>query len=137
MLHEVALAVAEASPNAAAAQDIPGSWQNQMGSTMQFTISAPILSGTYTSAQSGGGGPVTGQLQGYVAGNLISFQVLWPSGSITAWVGHLFQPSGSQPVIKTLWHLVTEIPNPSDPNDFWQSVLAGADEFVAVGGRPF
>ena len=130
MSHEHAVAFAESGPNAAAAPVISGPWVNEMGSTMQLAVSGAIVSGTYTSAQSGGGGAVTGQLQGYVAGDLVSFQVLWPGGSITAWVGHVFVTGGSHGLIKTLWHLVTEIPSPDDPDDFWQSILAGADDFA-------
>jgi hypothetical protein len=130
MTHENAVAVAEVSPNALTVFDPSGPWVNEMGSTMQVAVNAGVLSGTYTSAQSGGGGSVSGPLQGFLGGDLLAFQVQWPGGSITAWVGHLFVDSGGHEEIKTLWHLVTEIPNPDDPNDFWQSVLAGSDIFT-------
>ena len=45
------------------------------------------LTGTYTSADSSKGGRITGALKGY--GDRISFLVLWPGGSMTAWTGQL------------------------------------------------
>lgn len=132
MHHEKAVAIAESSASAAANANIAGAWKNELGSVMEIAVSGNIVSGTYTSAQSGGGGPVSGPLQGYVAGDLVSFQVLWPGGSITAWVGHVFGGGGGTiaSLIETLWYLVSEIPNPDDPDDFWQAVLAGADSFI-------
>jgi hypothetical protein len=73
-------------------------------------------------------GPIEGTLKGYVAGDLISFLVLWPRGSITSWVGQLVEMEGV-PTIRTLWHLLTEIPDPKEPTFLWQSTFAGADEF--------
>ena len=34
------------------------------------------------------------------------------------------------PVLKTLWNLVTEVPNPQEQNFLWLSTLTGADEFT-------
>lgn len=68
------------------------------------------MAGTYVSDNSlGGGDAVKGKLKGYVAGDVISFTVLWPGGSITSWVGQMVDDKDA-PRIKTLWLLVTDIP---------------------------
>jgi hypothetical protein len=36
----------------------------------------------------------------------------------------------ANPVIRTLWHLVTEVPNEDEPTELWTSTFAGADEFT-------
>ena len=95
---------------------------------MDIVVSGSDVTGTYTSASSGAGGPVTGPLKAYVSGDLISFLVLWPGGSMTAWVGQLVDEQ-TDPRIKTLWHLVTNIPDADEPNKLWMSTFTGADEF--------
>lgn len=86
MRHENALARAgkvAAVVRPAAVPDFSGKWINELNSYMELDVDGSEISGTYTSAVSGGGGPVTGDLSGYVNGNLISFVVNW-SSSITA-----------------------------------------------------
>ena len=106
-----------------------GQWRNQYASTMMLSVSGNTISGDYTSAVSGGGGPITGSLRGFVAGDLISFTVLWPNGSMTAWVGQIINDA-TDPRIKTLWHLVMDTSDANEPTDLWGTVLAGADEFM-------
>jgi len=67
-------------------------------------------------------------LQGSVAGDLISFTVNWGE-TITTWIGHGVVDNGA-PGILTLWHLVLTIPDETDPQKQWKTVMAGADEFV-------
>lgn len=128
MLHEKALEQAEAVENSTAQPDFSGLWRNQMGSTMDLNVSGSDLDGIYTSASSSGGGPVAGRLKGFVAGDLASFLVLWPGGSQTAWVGQM-TGSDSQPVIRTLWQLVTNVPDADEPSELWTSTYVGADNF--------
>jgi hypothetical protein len=101
MRHDKALA--RSTTKATAAPNFGGTWINELNSSMTLHVQGAEISGTYTSAVSGGGGPVSGDLSGYVNGNLISFVVNWPS-SITAWVGHLVQEDGED-VIETLWQM--------------------------------
>lgn len=132
-MHEKAVEFATSSANKAGPQAGPatwlGRWKNQMGSTMDLAVTHSDLTGTYTSSTSGGGGPVTGTLKGFVAGDLISFLVLWPGGSMTAWTGQLVDDVAA-PRIKTLWHLVTDVPEGDEPTKLWTSTFAGADEFT-------
>lgn len=131
MHHEHALKTAEASKNAFGPVDFAGTWKNQMGSTMDLTVNGSDLTGEYISKTSAepGGGEVRGPIKGFVKGDLISLLVLWPSGSMTAWVGQYVDEDGSG-TIRTLWHLVTEIPDEHEDDLLWQSIFAGADEFV-------
>ena len=126
MKHEDALALAPAAPGTQA--DFSGHWKNELKSTMDLTVSGSAVTGTYTSHVSGGGGPITGPIVGFVSGHTISFIVNWPSASITAWVGHLVKERHHE-VIETLWQLATPTTNPNDPTELWESVFAGADRF--------
>jgi len=133
MQHERAVRLAISSKNKTGPKEGNatwlGRWKNQMGSEMDLKVSGNDVTGTYTSASSAGGGPITGTLKGYVAGDLISFIVLWPGGSMTAWTGQLVDDE-DVPRIKTLWHLVTDIPDAQEPTRLWTSTFAGADEFT-------
>lgn len=133
MLHEEALRIAQASPNNPNPPTYPaawaGRWENQIESFMELTVAGEHVTGTYTSSNNiEDEEPVTGELKGYVSGDLISFLVLWPGGSITAWSGQLVDDQVN-PNIKTLWHLVTDIPNALEPDKLWTTTLAGADVF--------
>jgi Avidin family len=78
-------ALARSVTRTTAAPNFGGRWINELNSKMTLKVQGVKISGTYTSAVSGGGGSVSGKLSGYVNGNMISFVVNWPS-SITAWV---------------------------------------------------
>lgn len=132
MSHEQALIAGETTPFSQEPPfDFSGEWVNQMTSTMDLKVQGSDVTGSYTSASSGlkGGGPIKGTLKGYVAGDRITFLVLWPNGSMTSWVGQVVDDR-TAPRIRTLWHVLTEIPDPDEPKFFWKSTFAGADEFV-------
>ena len=132
MLHEAALQQSENTPFSGAKSDFSGKWINQIESTMTLTVNGSDVTGEYeskTSISGAGGGKIKGILKGYVAGDLISFTVLWPRGSITAWVGQMVDEK-TTPRIKTLWHLVTEVPDAKEPDYLWTSTFTGADEFT-------
>lgn len=129
MLHEKALEQAESTQNSTGEPDFSGMWRNQMGSTMDLSVSGSDVAGHYTSASSSGGGPVAGTIKGFVAGDLISFLVLWPGGSQTAWVGQMTGTVG-QPMIRSLWQLVTNVPDADEPKELWTSTYLGADNFT-------
>lgn len=48
---------------------------------------------------------------------------------MTAWTGQLVDDQVA-PCIKTLWHLVTNVPDPDESTQLWLSTLAGADNFT-------
>ena len=127
MMHERALAHTSTA-GAAPPPEFGGRWVNQLSSTMQLTVAGTRVSGTYQSAVSGGQGPITGDLLGFINGDLIAFVVHWPTAAITAWVGQHVVEDG-QEAIQTLWQMTTNVPDPNEPSGLWQSVLAGADRF--------
>jgi hypothetical protein len=126
MRHEEALALTQKIK--LAASGFGGKWVNELNSVMNLTVTGTDLSGTYTSQVSGDGGAVTGELSGYINGNLISFIVNWPTAALTAWVGQMVSENGED-VLETLWQMTTKIPDPGNPSELWESVLAGADRF--------
>ncbi|MBY0337401.1 MAG: avidin/streptavidin family protein [Acetobacteraceae bacterium] len=115
--------------------DFSGRWRNELGSTMELAVQGGSITGTYTSAVSSGGGPVTGALAGHVNGDLIAFTVRWPAPAITAWVGQLVVAGGAE-AIETLWQMTTNVADAEEPTKLWQSVLAGADRFVREPPSP-
>lgn len=118
------------SKSASATQPaLQGVWQNELGSTMTITsFDGTTFSGTYESAVSGGGAPVTGPLAGTLAGDAIGFTVNWSSAtsSVTSWNGLLLS-DGNALYLYTLWYLAS---TPGSAEDYWESILAGADIFV-------
>jgi hypothetical protein len=101
-----------------------------MASFMDLTVNGSIVTGTYNSASSAAGGSVQGAVTGVTVGDLIALTVLWTqSGSITSWTGQLIEEGGA-PRLRTLWHLITNVPNEQEPGKFWMSTWAGADEFT-------
>jgi hypothetical protein len=132
MRHDIVLAKAAkvaSGANPPATPDFSGAWRNQLGSTMQLTVTGTQVSGSYESAVSSGGGTIRGDLTGHVNGDLIAFTVNWPVPAITAWVGQLTSDGGND-VITTLWQMTTNVPDNEEPRGLWQSVLAGADRFA-------
>lgn len=126
MLHGHALA--RSSAGTGTTYDFSGTWENELGSGMVLTQANDVLSGTYQSAVSGGGGSTTGDLQGYVDGDLISVIVHWRDfQAITAWVGQLV-PNAQPDQILTLWQMTNQVAQ----GDEWQSINAGTDTFVRV-----
>jgi Avidin family len=133
MQHEKALGRALATSGIAiAAANFSGHWVNELHSSMELTIDGNSVSGTYTSKVSSNenGGPVSGPVIGYVAGDVIAFSVLWPgsTASITSWVGQIVTENGDQ-TLNALWHLIVNVPNAEDPNSIWTTIHAGADIF--------
>jgi hypothetical protein len=110
--------------------DFNGHWRNELGSYMDIKVDGNnYVKGKYVSAVSGDGGPTESRdIIGTVTGDLMSFTVNWGE-AITAWVGHGVFDSDNQPQILTLWHLVMSISDETNPENQWQTVMAGADSF--------
>ena len=95
---------------------------------MTLSVTGSEVRGTYESPVSSTGGPVTGALVGFVNGDRISFVVNWPTGSLTAWVGHLAVHDGKE-TIDTLWQMVRGAADTHDADEAWQATLSGTDVF--------
>ena len=67
---------------------------------------------------------------GAVTAGSDAFSVLWPSHvrSITSWVGQVVEVNGA-PELRTLWHLVADIPDADESTGLWATVHSGADTF--------
>ena len=108
--------------------DFSGSWKNELKSTMHLTQNGSSLSGTYESMVSSSDSSTTGDLLGYVDGDLISFVVHWRDfQAITAWVGQC-EPNTDNKKISTLWQMTKQV----EAGDEWASINAGADEFTKI-----
>lgn len=108
------------------ATNFAGTWINELGSEVVLVQTGYALSGTYESAVSTGGTKTTGDLVGYVDGDLISFSVHWRDfQAITAWVGQL-DPKAPKDTINTLWQMTKQVA----AGDEWASINAGADTFT-------
>jgi hypothetical protein len=108
-----------------------GVWKNELGSTMTLAVQNGQVTGTYSSTVSGGGGgTVDGRITGFADEDIISIVVKWDgSSSMTAWVGQVVDIGGTD-TIKTLWHLIRNVDDASEPTRAWSAVLAGADQFT-------
>ncbi|MGT2505645.1 avidin/streptavidin family protein [Cupriavidus basilensis] len=106
--------------------DFSGTWKNELNSEVTI-VQGPgnAINGKYKSAVSDDGRQATGDLQGYIDGDLISFVVHWNDfQAITAWVGQLAPPSGID-TIHTLWQMTKQVA----VGDEWASINAGSDTF--------
>jgi hypothetical protein len=113
-----------------AGTSVAGRWTNEYGSVAEITVDGDRISGTYTSAVGGSTGSLSGPINGFVRGDILAFAVLWPAQlrSITSWVGQVVEVNGA-PELKTLWHLIVDIPDPDEAESLWTTVHTGADTF--------
>lgn len=109
-----------------------GTWKNDRGSQVTFTVTDGKLSGFY---QTNVGQPDKSQkfpLTGFVEGDQITFTVNFKSyGSMTSWTGQLTD-GNTKPYIRTLWHLTRDVPDDKEDDDLWKSITAGASTFMRV-----
>jgi hypothetical protein len=107
-----------------------GVWNNQLGSKMSLVVRGNAVTVKYESAVSGLDKPVTGDIVGFVADDIIAIVVKWniKSVSMTTWVGQAVLVDGRER-LNTLWHLIRNTPEADEPEDAWAAVLAGADYF--------
>lgn len=112
-----------------APDQVSGRWTNEYGSVAELQVDGERVFGTYTSAV-GGAGALSGPIIGFVSGDIVAFSVLWPSHvrSITSWVGQVVEVNGATE-LRTLWHLVADIPDADEATGLWATVHSGADTF--------
>lgn len=106
-----------------------GTWQNERGSEVTFSVSEGELSGLY---HTNVGQPDKSQafpIIGFVEGDQITFTVNFDTyGSMTSWTGQLSKDE-TGPYIRTLWHLTRDVPDAEEDADLWKSITAGASTF--------
>lgn len=105
-------------------------WTNEYGSVADLSVDGNRLSGSYTSTVGAGPGMLTGPISGFVRGDIVAFEVLWPAPmrSITSWVGQVVDVNGVSE-LRTLWHLIVDIPDSEEATGLWATVHTGADTF--------
>ncbi|HJV60927.1 MAG TPA: avidin/streptavidin family protein [Albitalea sp.] len=123
---------APASAPSPSQSPVAGRWTNEYGSVADITVDGDRIRGTYTTAVAGGTAPepLAGPISGFVRGDVVAFSVLWPPymHSITSWVGQVVDVDG-EPQLKTLWHLIVDIPDADEPSGLWATVHTGSDTF--------
>ena len=106
-----------------------GTWENDRGSEVNFSVNDGKVSGLY---QTNVGQPDKNQefpLTGFVQGDQITFTVNFGKyGSMTSWTGQL-TADDTGPYIRTLWHLTRNVPDAEEDADLWKSITAGASNF--------
>ena len=112
------------------ATSVAGRWTNDYGSVAEIGVDGDRVFGTYTSSVGAETGLLSGPISGFVRGDIVSFAVLWPASmrSITSWVGQVVEVNGA-PELKTLWHLIVDIPDSDESTGLWTTVHTGADTF--------
>jgi len=107
---------------------VAGRWTNEYGSVVELTVEGHTVSGTFTAG--GLGKPTAGPLTGWVSGDIVAFSVRWPlaTHSLTSWVGQVVDEGGA-PALKTMWHLIIDIPDVDEKAALWATVHTGADTF--------
>lgn len=105
-------------------------WTNEYGSVADISVDGDRILGTYTSTVGGGIGSLSGPISGFARGDIVAFEVLWPAHmrSITSWVGQVVDVNGT-PELRTLWHLIVDIPDSEEATGLWTTVHTGADTF--------
>ena len=113
-----------------AATSVAGRWTNDYGSVAEIGVDGNRVFGTYTSSVGADKGLLSGPINGFVQGDIVAFAVLWPASmrSITSWVDQLVEVNGT-PELKTLWHLIVDIPDSDESTGLWTTVHTGADTF--------
>lgn len=114
--------------------DFNGKWKNTLESVMELEVTNGKVTGTYRTAVGAPGKYEKFSLTGFVNGDLISFIVSWGRyGSMTAWVGqHTTDNDGKNPRIETMWQLVHNIAEKSEPHSIWGAFSTGANIFSKV-----
>jgi len=109
-----------------------GVWINQLNSKMTLNVTASgNVTGKYSTAVGAPGTAEEFDLVGFASGDLISFAVDFGKyGSLTSWCGQHTDLPGGGAVIKTMWLLAKNVPDPQEPTHLWGAVLTGSDNFT-------
>lgn len=109
--------------------EIAGLWHNQHKSEIDFSQSTNgQITGVFKTHTPDGHHEY--QLTGYAHDDVIAFCVNFTEhGSVTAWVGQIFQEKGTS-VLNTLWHMSVEMGKMQTRDErSWKSILSGSDKF--------
>lgn len=97
---------------------------------MELTQQGEAVTGTYRTQVGSPGDQEVFDLVGFASGDLLSFTVNFGKhGSLTSWVGQHTDLNGVG-MIRTLWHLASNVRDAQEPDRLWGAILAGADNFT-------
>ncbi|MBA2749351.1 MAG: hypothetical protein H0U45_11580 [Tatlockia sp.] len=89
------------------------------------------ITGIYKTAVGSPGNLEGFDLLGFASGDLISFTVNFGKyGSLTSWCGQHTEDVAGSAIIKTMWILAQNVPDPQEPNNLWGAVLTGSNNFT-------
>lgn len=113
------------------AVDFNGEWRNELGSIISLKVTADgSVEGTYKRAVGSASAKEEYPLVGFATGALLCLSVsLGKSGSVISWVGQ-HTKENKRPVIKTMWLLARDVPDPDDPSNFEGAIVTGYNHFV-------
>ncbi|MBA2749362.1 MAG: hypothetical protein H0U45_11635 [Tatlockia sp.] len=109
-----------------------GAWVNELGSRMDLLVARDgKITGIYKTAVGSPGNLEGFDLLGFASGDLISFTVNFGKyGSLTSWCGQHTEDVAGSTIIKTMWILAQNVPDPQEPNNLWGAVLTGSNNFT-------
>ncbi len=113
----------------ASAEDVSGTWVNERGSAVTFTVKEGLLSGYYNTQLGNPDSKSKFPLTGFIEGDQVTFTVNFKGyDSLTSWTGQISQDDQG-PFIRTLWHLTRDVPDDQENEDMWSSIVAGSANF--------
>ncbi len=109
-----------------------GVWVNELTSKMNLSVSADgKVTGIYQTAVGSPGNWEEFDLVGFASGDLLSFTVNFGKyGSLTSWCGQHTDGAHGGAMIKTMWILAENVPDPQEPKNLWGAVLTGSNTFT-------
>jgi hypothetical protein len=127
-LSTIATPVGSPQPNV----NFNGTWVNELGSIMNLSVAHDgKTTGTYKTAVGSPGSLEEFDLVGFASGDLISFTVNFGKyDSLTSWCGQHTQDANGGAIIKTMWILAENVPDPQEPKNLWGAVLTGSNNFT-------
>jgi hypothetical protein len=109
--------------------DFTGTWKNQLGSTLELSVTGGIVSGRFESGVGDDGKTIWVQVSGRVLEDVITFNAVYESyGTVVAWVGQHTVETGAGK-IKALWLHATNVEDTQEQDWMWFSNRIGADVF--------
>lgn len=110
-----------------------GTWQNDMGSELMFSVNDGFVTGKYNTNVGEPHKSKSFPLSGQAEGDQIVFTVNFKGfNSMTAWVGQVTLGANDKPYLRTMWHNTKDVKDTLEKENIWGSIRTGASEFTQV-----
>ena len=110
-----------------------GTWKNDMGSELVFSVNDGFVTGKYNTnvgePDKHKSFPLTGQTEGDQIVFTVNFRGF---NSMTAWVGQVTLEANGKPYLRTMWHNTKDIADAQEKQNIWGSIRTGASDFTQV-----